>query len=195
MPRDRSEASSMVAGDPRRAMRGLVRRRRPARRARSVAAFVAGLAVLASLPLRAEEARALPEPLVYLRDIEPTILQDIRYAGTDNFTGRPVPGYDAGECVLLREAAEALARVQQALAARNLSLKVYDCYRPRRAVRAFVAWVREGGAGLADPLLRRFHPNLDRGQLIEHGYLSAVSHHSLGNTVDVTLVELPAKPT
>jgi D-alanyl-D-alanine dipeptidase len=132
---------------------------------------------------------------VYLRDIEPGILQDIRYAGDDNFTGRPVPGYSAGECVLLREAAEALARVQRGLAARNLSLKVYDCYRPQRAVRAFVAWVREGDTGLADPLLRRFHPNVDRGRLIEEGYLASVSHHSLGDTVDLTLVELPAKAT
>jgi D-alanyl-D-alanine dipeptidase len=134
----------------------------------------------------------LPEPLVYLRDIDPSILQDMRYAGPDNFTGRRVAGYDAGECVLLREAAEALARVQQALLPRKLSLKVYDCYRPRRAVRAFVAWVKEGDTTV-DPLPKRFHPNVSRSQLIEEGYLAAVSHHSRGDTVDLTLVQLPAK--
>jgi D-alanyl-D-alanine dipeptidase len=139
------------------------------------------------------EAGVLPEPLVYLSDIDPSILQDMRYAGADNFTGRRVPGYAAGECVLLREAAEALARVQRRLAARKLSLKVYDCYRPRRAVRAFVAWVRDDWRE-DDPLLKRFHPNIERTQLMDLGYLAAVSGHSQGNTVDVSLVELPAKP-
>jgi D-alanyl-D-alanine dipeptidase len=136
----------------------------------------------------------LPEPLVYLRDIDPTILQDMRYAGPDNFTGRPVPGYSAPECVLLREAAEALSRVQKALLPRSLSLKVYDCYRPRRAVRSFVEWVKTEANGV-DPLLKRFHPRLERGQLIGLGYVAAVSRHSHGDTVDLTLVQLPTKRT
>jgi zinc D-Ala-D-Ala dipeptidase len=138
------------------------------------------------------EPSPLPEPLVHLRDIDPSIVQDMRYAGADNFTGRRVPGYGAGECVLLREAAEALARVQQALLPLKLSLKVYDCYRPRQAVRAFVAWVREGETEV-DPVLKRFHPNVSRSQLIERGYVAAVSHHSRGDTVDLTLVQVPAK--
>jgi D-alanyl-D-alanine dipeptidase len=139
------------------------------------------------------ETNTLPEPLIYLRDIDPSILQDMRYAGPDNFTGGRVPGYDAGECLLLREAADALARVQQALRERQLSRKVYDCYRPSGAVRAFVAWGNEEGAG-PDPLLKRFHPNISRSRLIEDGYVAAVSHHSRGDTVDLTLVELPVKP-
>jgi D-alanyl-D-alanine dipeptidase len=134
----------------------------------------------------------LPEPLVYLRDIDPTILQDVRYAGLDNFTGQRVPGYVAAECVLLREAAEALARVQKVLIRRQLSLKVYDCYRPRRAVRAFVEWVEEK-VSASDPLLKRFHPRIERRQLISLGYVAPISHHSYGDTVDLTLVELPAK--
>ncbi len=162
------------------------------------------LVALAAPHLQAQEAPApqglhgppepstLPEPLVYLRDIDASILQDMRYAGPDNFTGRRVPGYGASECVLLREATEALSRVQRALLPLKLSLKVYDCYRPRRAVRAFVDWVKEGETAV-DPLLKRFHPNVSRSQLIEHGYLAAVSHHSRGDTVDLTLVQLPAK--
>ncbi|HWE21782.1 MAG TPA: M15 family metallopeptidase [Hyphomicrobiaceae bacterium] len=138
------------------------------------------------------EPSPLPEPLVYLRDVDPSIVQDMRYAGADNFTGRRVPGYGASECVLLREAAEALARVQQALLPLKLSLKVYDCYRPRQAVRAFVDWVREGETE-ADPLRKRFHPNVSRSRLIERGYVTAVSHHSRGDTVDLTLVQVPAK--
>jgi zinc D-Ala-D-Ala dipeptidase len=134
----------------------------------------------------------IPHPLVYLRDIDPSIVQDIRYATSNNFTGRRVPGYDAAECMLLRDVAEALARVQRALLPRKLSLKVYDCYRPRRAVRAFESWVKEPEL---DPALKRFHPNLDKGQLIDLGYIAAVSSHSRGNTVDLTLVALPVKKT
>jgi D-alanyl-D-alanine dipeptidase len=170
-------------------------------RARTAAAVLIALGALACAraPAQDFQAEALPKPsplpqaLVYLRDTDASILQDMRYAGPDNFTGRRLPGYEAGECVLLREAAEALARVQRALLPRGLSLKVYDCYRPRRAVRAFVAWVKEEADG-SDPLLKRFHPNIDRSQFIEHGYLAAASRHSNGDTVDVTLVQLPAKP-
>jgi zinc D-Ala-D-Ala dipeptidase len=128
--------------------------------------------------------------LVHLRAIDAGILQDIRYAGPNNFTGRPVHGYGAPECLLLRDVAEALSRVQKELRQRKLSLKVYDCYRPRRAVRAFQAWVQDPEA---DPLLKRFHPNLDKGQLIGLGYIAGVSRHSRGDTVDLTLVALPAK--
>jgi D-alanyl-D-alanine dipeptidase len=142
-------------------------------------------------PAAAQDASKLPEPLVFLRDIDSSIIQDIRYAGADNFTGKPVPGYDAPECVLLREVAEALSRVQRDLLTRKLSLKVYDCYRPRRAVRAFAAWVNEPAE--PDPLLKRFHPNLERGKLMHLGYIAAVSRHSRGDTVDLTLVALPAK--
>jgi D-alanyl-D-alanine dipeptidase len=163
---------------------------------RIAAAALAVLVALAHLEAQAQDPPAppgpFPDPLVYLRDIDPGILQDIRYAGPDNFTGRPVPGYAAGECVLLREAAEALARVQRALAPRGLSLKVYDCYRPRQAVRAFVAWVKAAEKAPADPLLKRFHPNIDRSRIITDGYVAAVSQHSRGDTVDLTLVELPA---
>lgn len=157
------------------------------------AAGLVAVSAFAAPQVAAEQPAALPEPLVYLRDIEPGILQDMRYAGPDNFTGRPVPGYGAPECVLLREAAEALARVQQTLLARRLSLKVYDCYRPRSAVRSFVAWVKEGETAPTDRLLKRFHPNIERGRLIADGYVAAVSHHSRGDTVDLTLVELPVR--
>jgi zinc D-Ala-D-Ala dipeptidase len=163
--------------------------------ARAGAALLLALVAPATPQLATEQpARALPEPLVYLSDIDRSILQDMRYAGPDNFTGRPVPGYAAAECVLLREAAESLSRVQRALLARKLSLKVYDCYRPRSAVRAFVAWVKDGETAAADPLLKRFHPNIQRNRLIVDGYVAAVSQHSCGDTVDVTLVELPVTP-
>jgi D-alanyl-D-alanine dipeptidase len=133
--------------------------------------------------------RALPAPLVHLRDVDASILQDMRYAGYDNFTGAPVPGYGAAECILTRRTAQALASVQSELAARRLSLKVYDCYRPLKAVAAFMRWV--GSA--ADDGNARFHPSLPRGRLVALGYIAARSGHSRGNTVDLTLVALPRR--
>ena len=83
-------------------------------------------------------ARAqLPSGFVYLGEVDPTIKQDIRYAGSHNFIGRPVRGYQAAECVLTEQAARALAAVQKELAPRNLSLVMWDCYRPARAVADF----------------------------------------------------------
>ena len=95
------------------------------------------IAAIAATPCAAEE---MANGFVYLRDVDPTILQDMRYAGTGNFTGHAVNGYDAPECVLVREAAEALRAVQDEVKTKGLSLKVYDCYRPARAVKAFVDW-------------------------------------------------------
>lgn len=132
----------------------------------------------------------LPRGFVYLRDIDPSIIQDMRYAGHDNFMGGPVPGYKAPECILLRSAAKALSRVQEDLKSRGLSLKVYDCYRPKRAVHAFVRSVADRKA---DATLKRFYPNIRRSQLLRLGYVASPSMHSKGATVDLTLVGLPEK--
>ena len=173
----------MIAGTQRKQRGGLVVR---------LCAFALVLALGANLEVERLGAQddGPPALLVHLRDIDASILQDIRYAGPDNFTGRRVAGYDAAECLLLRDVAEALSRVQQRLLQRKLSLKVYDCYRPRRAVRAFRDWVQDPEA---DPLLKRFYPNLERSQLIDLGYIASVSGHSRGDTVDLTLVALPAR--
>jgi D-alanyl-D-alanine dipeptidase len=138
---------------------------------------------------RTQKPPPLPEPLVFLADIDPSIVQDIRYATANNFTGRPVAGYGAGECVLLRGVALAISRVQKDLASEGYGLKVYDCYRPERAVNSFAAWARKGAD---DPATRRFHPRVPRSGLVGKGYIGSVSLHSQGRAVDVTLVRLPA---
>ena len=94
-------------------------------------------------PLPAHAAD-LPAGFVRLADIDPTIRQDIRYAGSANFLGRPAKGYEAAACILTEPAAKALASVQKKLAAEGLTLVVFDCYRPIRAVDDFVAWTRTG---------------------------------------------------
>jgi D-alanyl-D-alanine dipeptidase len=132
-------------------------------------------------------AQALPGDFVYLRDIDPSILQDIRYATTNNFTGRKLAGYEAGECVVRRDVASALSRVQQELKPRGLSLKMLDCYRPARASRAMLAWSREAAETAAS---RRYYPRANKRELFALGYIAAYSGHSTGAAVDLTLVDL-----
>ena len=108
----------------------------------------AGLALMIMmLPAPALAGSALPKGFVYLRDIDPTIVQDIRYAGSHNFVGRPIKGYLAAECILSEPAANALEDVQRKLAEKKLSLIVWDCYRPKRAVDDFLA-VEQGSSSL-----------------------------------------------
>jgi D-alanyl-D-alanine dipeptidase len=147
----------------------------------------AALALALSLGQAAAQD-TLPAGFVYLRDVEPSIAQDIRYAGSDNFVGRPLPGYGAAECILRRDAAAALKEVQADLAASGLALKVYDCYRPERAVRAMVRWANDGGAAGAT---MRFFPRLQKNSLFALGYIAARSQHSTGIAVDLTLIEAP----
>ena len=130
----------------------------------------------------------LPPGFVYLREVAPDILQDMRYAGPDNFTGRKVPGYDAPQCILRREVAEALGKAQAELREQSLSLKVYDCYRPARATRAFLKWIGDAAA----PGSKRYFPRTDKSTLHMQGYISPNSAHSHGIAVDLTLVRLPA---
>jgi len=146
---------------------------------------------LLALTLPAAAAERLPAGFVYLRDIDPSIAQDMRYAGSDNFTGRPLPGYGAPECVLRHDVAQALAQVQADLARENLSLKVYDCYRPIRAVRAFARWANDGAREAPS---KRFYPALEKRTLFAEGYIAAQSAHSTGNAVDLTLIARPAPP-
>jgi zinc D-Ala-D-Ala dipeptidase len=144
----------------------------------------------AEMPTSWGQGSSIPEEFVYLSDVDPSILQDIKYAVPDNFTGQRVPGYEAAECILLAPVAQALKRVQADLAPRHLSLKVYDCYRPDRAVQAFVKWANDGAD---DELTRRFYPRLKKSELFAERYISSASGHSLGNAVDLTLVQRPVR--
>ncbi len=141
--------------------------------------------VLAS-PVRAQ---ALPGGFVYLGDIDPSIIQDIRYAGANNFVGRRLAGYDAAECVVKRDVGLALKRIQQELAPQQLSLKMLDCYRPARAVRDMVVWAQNGREAPAE---RRYNPVFAKKDLFRLGYIAEHSGHSTGAAIDLTLVDLKA---
>jgi D-alanyl-D-alanine dipeptidase len=128
---------------------------------------------------------ALPKGFVYLRELDPTILQDIRYAGSHNFVGRPIRGYLAAECILSVPAANALEMVQRSLARKKLSLIVWDCYRPKRAVDDFLQWSKDPAHS---EMKAEFYPRTDKEKLFALGYLAKRSAHSRGSTVDLGIV-------
>lgn len=147
-----------------------------------------GLAGCASAPLppTLSAATTMEEAgMVDLRSLVPDIAHDMRYFGSDNFVGAPVDGYLAPRCWLKREAAEALASVEAGLRPRGLRLRIYDCYRPARAVAHFMRW-------LDDPADTRtkavYYPRLAKADL-RGSYIAPVSGHSRGATVDLTLVQ------
>ena len=141
------------------------------------------------LTTAAAQAQTLPGDFVFLRDIDPTILQDIRYAGPNNFVGRRLSGYDAAECVVKRRVGLALKAVQAELAKQKLSLKMFDCYRPARASRDMVVWAQNGRE---TPAERRYNPTLPKKDLFRLGYIAERSQHSTGAALDLTLVDLAA---
>ncbi len=134
-------------------------------------------------------ARTMEEAgLVDLRSLVPDLSQDIKYFGRDNFVGAPVDGYLAPRCWLKREAAEALARVEARLRQRHQRLRVYDCYRPARAVAHFMRWASDP----ADQRTKATHyPTLPKAALVGE-YIAPVSGHSRGATVDLTLLQCDA---
>ena len=128
------------------------------------AAFAA-LAAIGMLAPAVAQAQQLAAGFVYLRDVDATIIQDIRYASANNFVGRPLAGYGAAECVVKREVGLRLKSVQQELARQNLSLKMFDCYRPVRAVADMVAWSRDGKETVAG---KRYNPAFRKPVVVTH---------------------------
>jgi zinc D-Ala-D-Ala dipeptidase len=129
-------------------------------------------------------AQERPPQFVDAAAIVPGLIVDMRYAGSHNFVGRPIDGYEAPRCLLTAAAAKALADVARDIAQRALLIKVFDCYRPTRAVANFVRWERDfnDAAGKAE-----FYPDVDKRMLFRDGYISLRSGHSRGSTVDLTL--------
>jgi zinc D-Ala-D-Ala dipeptidase len=147
------------------------------------------IAVVVAASVSQAGAQILPGGFVYLRDVDPTIIQDIRYAGANNFVGRPLAGYGAAECVVKREVGLALKSAQRELAKQKLSLKMLDCYRPTPAVADMVAWSRDRKETAAG---KRYSPAFAKANLFRLGYIATHSGHSTGAALDLTLVDLTA---
>jgi zinc D-Ala-D-Ala dipeptidase len=112
--------------------------------------------------------------LTEVRRADSSIVVDLRYATSNNFTGSPLPGYLANRAFLRREAASALARVQRDLRPQGLGIKIFDAYRPVRATLAMVDWTER----------------VNRPDLLKDGYIASRSRHNLGLAVDLTLIDL-----
>jgi zinc D-Ala-D-Ala dipeptidase len=143
---------------------------------------------LALLVLSGQAAAAqapLPSGFVDTAAVADGLAVDMRYFGNNNFVGERIDGYEHARCLLSAQAGLALAAVQKNLAARGLGLKVFDCYRPQRAVAHFVRWAQK-----VDDVRRKsqFYPEVDKRDLFKDGYISERSGHSRGSTVDLTLV-------
>lgn len=144
------------------------------------------VALIALACPQAALAQERPSSFVDAATVVPGLIVEMRYAGAHNFTARPVDGYEAPHCLLTREAAAALAEVARDVAPRGLVIKVFDCYRPVRAVMNFVRWAHD----LNDQKAKaEFYPNVDKRTLFRDGYIASHSGHSRGSTTDLTLAK------
>jgi D-alanyl-D-alanine dipeptidase len=129
---------------------------------------------------------SLPTGFVYLKDVVPSVVLDIRYYGEDNFVGTRVNGYHDSVCIISETAAKAMKKVSDELVIQNLRLKVFDAYRPQKAVDHFSRWAKD----LNDVKTKlKFYPNVNKSDLFKLNYIASKSGHSRGSTVDLTLID------
>lgn len=155
--------------------------------------LVFGILILVNKQNYALSDEARVKGFVYLHEIDPTILVSLRYATSENFTGKPVKGYQKPVLILTKQAAEALKKVQAAIKKDGYGLVVYDGYRPQQAVDYFAEWGQQ--AWVIDKQLQ-YYPRLKPDQILKSGYVASRSEHSRGSAVDVTLIKLgqPVRP-
>jgi zinc D-Ala-D-Ala dipeptidase len=129
----------------------------------------------------------LPQGFVYVSDLIPSIHVELRCFGSDNFMGKPIDGYEREVAILSKQATIALKHIQDELEQYNLSVKIYDSYRPQRAVNQFIRWARD----LNDTLNKQeYYPDVKKQHLFKEGYIAARSGHTRGSTLDMTLVDI-----
>ena len=124
---------------------------------------------------------------VFLDEVIPGIRWDAKYATWDNFTGKPVDGYDVNRIVATEELANALKEVQKEANQMGYGLLVWDAYRPQRAVDNFIRWAAEPEDGRRKEI---HYPNIKREELLSQGYVAEKSSHSRGSAIDLTLYSL-----
>ncbi len=140
-----------------------------------------------ALPDVALSSEPLPKGFVYVDEIIPDVRVELRYATNHNFVGERIDGYTAQRPILTREAALALRGVQEDLRRFGLGLKLFDAYRPQRAVNHFARWARD----LNDTRMKgEFYPGVRKENLFREDYIAYKSGHSRGSTVDLTIAPL-----
>ncbi|MFD1774670.1 M15 family metallopeptidase [Paenibacillus rhizophilus] len=136
-----------------------------------------------------EAIKQYPFPIgfVYVDEVIPNARFDIRYYGENNFAGRRIAGYNAPYAILTKQAAKALKAVSDELEPKGYAIKIYDAYRPQKAVNDFIKWSKDGGD---IKMKRQYYPRLDKKNLFKLGFIATKSGHSRGSTVDLTLVSI-----
>jgi D-alanyl-D-alanine dipeptidase len=117
----------------------------------------------------------------------PDAILEIRYYSTYNFVGQRIDGYEQPTAMLTRRAADSLRAVSDDVKRMGYRLKIYDAYRPQKAVDHFVRWAKV----IPDTLMKRyFYPDLHKSVLFKQGYIASKSGHTRGSTVDLTLFDM-----
>src|SRR5690606_38802381 len=110
------------------------------------------------------------------------------YSTKHNFTGSVVAGYKAQKAFMAKVPAKALCEVQKAAKKKGLTLKIFDSYRPVKAVQFFMDWAQ---LPEINPSIKElYYPKFTRQELFENGYIAKQSSHSRGSAVDLTLQEI-----
>ncbi len=130
----------------------------------------------------------LPNQFIYLDDFMPSIVIDLRYSSNYNFIGDNIDGYKNNKCIVTKDMAEALKKVQNELQAMGLGLKVYDAYRPQMSVDHFLRWASDESDTLTKT---EFYPTLTKKELLDKGYIATKSSHTRGSAIDLTIVSFP----
>lgn len=151
--------------------------------AASPAVQIAGTAAASN---QAVKKNNLPGGFVYLDEVIPTAQYEIRYYSENNFTGARVDGYKAPLAIFSRTAATALKKVSDDLERKGYILRIYDAYRPQKAVNNFVRWSQDASD---TKMKQQYYPKLDKRNLFKLGFISKKSGHSRGSTIDLTLAD------
>jgi len=147
--------------------------------------LIALILLSACSPNRSPESDS--SDFVLLTDVVPDAILEIRYFSTYNFIGQRIDGYDEPVALCTREAAEALKKASDIFVSMGYRLKIFDAYRPQKAVAHFCRWA----ADLSDTLMRQeFYPELSKDVIIPQGYIAEHSGHSRGSTIDLTLFDM-----
>ena len=128
----------------------------------------------------------LPEGFVYINDLDNRINIDLRYSTENNFTGKVIDGYRSNKAIISAEAAKALIQVQNDLDQMNLSLKIFDAFRPQMSVNDFINWSNDPLDTINKSI---YYPKIKKSELFPLGYIAERSGHSRGSTVDLTIVD------
>lgn len=144
------------------------------------------LCILIGLSFTTQQKNDLPEGFIYVKNVIPDIDVELRYFSPNNFVGDTINGYNANVLILTKEAATALRNVQDELQQQNLCLRVYDGYRPQRAVNHFMSWAKD----LNDTIMKhQYYPDVEKRYLFREEYIATRSGHSRGSTLDLTIID------